>query len=275
MEAQGGVETVLEVGHSIAQSTGESDLEVTFRCGNGEIWRALIENKIDASLQPAQVERYKERGETYVARGDCVGFRRLLVAPAEYQSHEKSLANFDRHVTYEALRDWYVAAEALGARRHVKAGLLEAAIQKAAQGYQLEEDTAVSDFWQRYWEVAQELASELQMKEPSAKGGKSGFVYFRPLTLAKGLSIVHKLPHGNVDLQFRGMGEKIALLQEHFGPHLREDMELARAGKSASIRVKVPVLNTGAAFVGQEDAARAGLLAAKDLLAWSLAHPAP
>lgn len=55
---------------SITQSTGESDLEITFADSSGGTVRFLIENKVNAGFQPQQAERYRIRGDSYVTRKD-------------------------------------------------------------------------------------------------------------------------------------------------------------------------------------------------------------
>src|SRR5215813_8404456 len=72
---------VEDVRRSVTQSTGESDLEITCVDREGQRWRLLIENKISASFQPQQAQRYRQRGATYLERGECAAFYTILVAP--------------------------------------------------------------------------------------------------------------------------------------------------------------------------------------------------
>src|SRR5688572_22073219 len=44
---------------SVTQSTGESDVEVAFKCDDGREVRFLIENKLNVGFQPLQAERYR------------------------------------------------------------------------------------------------------------------------------------------------------------------------------------------------------------------------
>lgn len=269
---QHGIAHIEKVQRSVTQSTGESDLEVTCADSEGQLRRLLIENKISASFQPQQAERYRERGATYVERGECVAFYTVLVAPAQYFGDDKSLKGFDGRLTYEAIRDWFLQNEAMGERRYYKTALLTSAIEKALYGYQPIEDVPVSDFWQSYWEMARRIAPELQMERPQPKPSGAGFIYFRPRTLPPGVEICHKLLHGKIDLQFRSMGERLDDLESWFGKHLHRDMEITRAGKSGVIRLRVPVLNTGIDFVSQSVRVQHGLFRAKRLYAWFLDH---
>ena len=51
---------------------------------NGQRAVLLIENKIDASLQPAQAERYRQRAGACIVAGDVDTALTLLVAPEKY-----------------------------------------------------------------------------------------------------------------------------------------------------------------------------------------------
>jgi hypothetical protein len=74
-------ESLTSVFRSVTHSSGESDLELYLELADGQRAVLLIENKIDASLQPAQAERYKQRAGACVASGDVDTARTLLVAP--------------------------------------------------------------------------------------------------------------------------------------------------------------------------------------------------
>ena len=64
----------------------------------------LIENKINASLQPNQVERYYKRGQFRVDQGNWDSYTVCLLAPERYVSRENE-AEFDSVIHYEAVLD--------------------------------------------------------------------------------------------------------------------------------------------------------------------------
>jgi hypothetical protein len=261
---------------SVMESNGESDLEVGFASRQGEIW-FLIENKIDAPFQPRQAARYRERGRSYVDQGQCTAFHTVLIAPERYFSNPQALKSFDKKLTYESLRNWFLTQDTLGPRRSYKVALLEAAIKKAFSGYPLTPDKAVSEFWKGYWEMARQEAPELRMDEPGARGKRSGFINFYPEGLPTRVQLIHKIllgtvAHGNVDLQFEGMGTRFHEFTQAFAEHLDPGMKLERAEKSGAIRLVVPALDLNADFVSQAENARAGLYAAKQLAGWLRGH---
>ena len=55
--------------------------------------------------------------------------------------------------------------------------------------------------------------------------------------------ILHKSEKGVVDLQFRGAAEKIDSLQKAVAPYIDADMRVEKAGNSAVVRLKVPVMD--------------------------------
>lgn len=257
---------------SVTQSTGESDLEIGFVRSDGTEWRVLIENKVTAGFQPQQAERYQARARNYLTQGLCSAVTTVLVAPERYFGGSKAPKRFDAQVTYEAIREWFEQQLGLGARRHYKMKLLSSAIEKGTMGYQAVEDRPVTDFWHAYWRLMQDIAPELEMREPPAKPAGAGFVSFRPHALPRGVKICHKLPHGHVDLEFSGMADNLATLKTQFGTYLEPDMRLSRASKSGAIRIRVPVVSTGAGFAEQEKSVAEGQQAAKRLLAWFSQH---
>lgn len=276
---------VIRAERSATVSNGESDLEVTILGPGARHYRLLIENKVGAQFQPRQAERYLERGEAYVRRGYCHAFRTVLVAPKRYLGPKKGIRGFDAVVSYEAIRAWFArqARAASGksariftvasARAAHKIYLLSAAIEKGRHGWQKVEDAPITRFWRRYWELASEKAPELQMPEPSPKPSKSSFIYFRPADLPRGLTLVHKAVHGNVDLQFSGMGHRLPEMSRKYRRHLKAGMEMVRAAKSAAIRIKVPRIRLTDVPDAHEGEMTEGIRAAQFLLEWYLGLP--
>lgn len=257
---------------SVTQFTGESDLEIVFSDIAGAQTRLLIENKVNAGLQPLQAERYHLRGEAYRTRGDCAAYHTVIVAPARYFGALETMKGFGSRITYEQVLEWFLKADSLGERRHYKAALLRSAIDKGTLGYQPEEDAPTTDFWRAYWLFARNYASELEMKEPTSKPSGSSFIYFRPPALPRGVEICHKFTRGYVDLQLSSMGNRLNEVHAVLAPHFCMDMRLVQAAKSAAIRLVVPVLDANNPVAEQLSAVRACLDAAKQLLGWFLEH---
>ncbi|MBI3830778.1 MAG: hypothetical protein HY291_14755 [Planctomycetes bacterium] len=230
----------------------------------------MIENKVGAGLQPLQAERYRLRGDSYIATGHCAAYYTVIVAPARYFGEMEGHKGFGSRVTYEQILQWFLDEQSLGERRYYKAALLRSAIEKATLGYQPVEDAPTTSFWRTYWQYARNFAPRLEMKEPSSKPSGSGFIYFRPPSLPRDVEICHKFNRGFVDLQLNGMGNQLNMVNTILGPHFDPNMELTLAAKSAAIRLKVPILTANIAIEKQELEVRAGLDAAMRLLTWFL-----
>lgn len=260
-----------EARRSVTHSTGESDLEVSFE-GERGVTVLMLENKVNAGLQPAQAQRYLDRGNAYVTGNKCSSFHAVIVAPARYFGDAATHKGFHNRVTYEQLLAWYERAHDIGARRHYKMSLLRSAIDKGTLGYQPEEDAPTTNFWRAYWELASARAPDLEMAEPKAKPSGSTFVAFHPPGLPPGTEIVHKLTFGCVDLQLSGLGNRLNEVRAAFGQALEPDMTVAKAAKSAAIRIAVPKLTMTDSWDRQVEGAGAGIDAARRLFRWFLAN---
>ncbi len=91
--------------HATYAGEGESDVEFGFRSVSGDQHLVLIEDKIDASKQPDQVERYFNRGQYRVDRGSWDSFTVCLLAPESYVS-DGDEAEFDSIIRYEDVLDF-------------------------------------------------------------------------------------------------------------------------------------------------------------------------
>lgn len=91
--------------HATYAGEGESDVEFGFRSVSGDRHLVLIEDKINASKQPDQVERYFNRGQYRVDRGSWDSFTVCLLAPESYVSDEDDAA-FDSIIRYEDVLDY-------------------------------------------------------------------------------------------------------------------------------------------------------------------------
>jgi len=96
------IKELLSVSKSVDTGNGESDIEIGIETVAGERVLLLVENKIDASLQDRQAERYQERGNRYVEKDVCDAFAVGLIAPADYVN-KKDREAFGNIVTYESI----------------------------------------------------------------------------------------------------------------------------------------------------------------------------
>jgi len=256
---------LIAVARSVSSATGESDLELDLHlhCGSA-ILKVLIENKVDAPLQPRQAERYAERAAAYVKQGKCSSAATVIVAPLAYFGESEDCLGFDGRVTYESVLTWFEDSAILGARGGCKVALLREAIDNGK--WTLVPDKVATEFWRLYWEQAAAIAPHLRVPEPKDRPAASFFIFFSPFGLASDVSLLHKLPYGNVDLQFARKGDRVGEIERQYRPYLEPDMRVDQASRSAVIRIAVPKIDMGAPFPTSEAAVRAGIEAAARLL---------
>lgn len=274
VQSTGGSDDVAEVidaRRSVTQSDGESDLEITLRLETGRDLRLLIENKINANLQPQQAERYQSRGETYRARNLCSSFRTVLVAPRLYFGAPLSSRGFHATLAYEEIRDWFGTSN-LGVRAAYKVALLTAAIEKGVRTALSDEDDAVTQFWLQYWAHVSQHHPEWLMPKPAAKPAGSTFIQLHPSDLPPGVNLLHKLSTGHADLQFSNYASRLDELHHRFRSVLDSDMLIDRATKSGVIRIKVPPVNVARPFEEQLPDVAVGIAALKRLHQWFRQH---
>jgi hypothetical protein len=252
--------TLVAAARSVSTSTGESDLELTVQLGSS-LARLLIENKIGAQLQPRQAERYAERAATYLKEGLCHSVTTVLVAPAGYQ--RSGSLGFDRLISYESILAWFDVAAELGDRGLFKRKLLDLALHPPA--WERTTDTVMTAFRHGYWQLAELVAPELGLEAPGPVPAGSFFVNF---PMPPGVQLIHKIPYGNVDLQFSGMGNRLQEFVERFSLGLPPGATLQPAGRSAVIRIAVPPVARDTPSDAAESEIRLALDAAIQLRRW-------
>ncbi len=265
---------VVSACRSVTTANGESDLEVGFEDLAGRRNRVLIENKVGASLQPQQLERYQERARRYVNEDRCQECYLVIVAPSAYFGPATDALGFDGRATYESIVEWFEQAEANPGRLQFKHAMLRGAIEKGTIGYQRIEDASTSDFWRDYWAISRECAPQLEMRMPKGVPARSAFVYFHPVGLPNGVTLCHKMVAGCIDLQIGGLGNRANELNQAIRELLEEGMTIHRAGQSAAIRLAVPPLDLSERAVDQASAIRTALRGAERLFAWLIANRA-
>ena len=182
---------LLSAAFSVSTSTGESDLELYVKAGNKAVG-ILVEDKLDAILQPRQADRYRERAENYIANGKCSECVTVIVAPHQYFADRNDTKGFDIRICMEDILRWFSNSRTGKRRKYYIIAFLKTAIEKGCMGWRLVPDQAVTEFWRQYWELAFSLAPQLQMPRPSDKPSGSTFVYFRPHDLPQNTQLVHK-----------------------------------------------------------------------------------
>jgi len=230
---------IMEVQHSAMELHGESDLQVIVE-RNGQRHAILIEDKVDAQAQPDQYQRYCERGARGVAESRWAGYTVYIAAPQKYLESDHEARKYPNKVSYEDIRD-------LLSEDKVSLAIIETALKKSEGLLPSVVDEAVTAFWDAYYDYHQEHMPHLLLHvNRGKKGPNATWPDFR--TVLSDAKILHKSEKGVVDLQFRGIAEKIGSLQKLVAPFIDADMRIERAGNSAVVRLKVPVMDFSKEF---------------------------
>jgi hypothetical protein len=225
---------------SIWDEYGQCDLQIGLQDDEENRCWLLIENKIDAELQPNQAARYRKRCEEYKRIEPCSESRTVIAAPQEYL--KKGNEGFDYGVSYEAIRDWFSRAAELGQRRAYKIALLDAAISRMAAGI---------DFRKRYLAV---VPSELKASESGRR------IKFQPESLSSDVFIIHRLITGWVEL--RMPPSRMPL------PTLDGSMNVKRIKGHITVSAQVPRLKVKDSFESQREKVKQGIAAVRELCDW-------
>ena len=244
--------TVLSVELSKSDAAlGESDITVIVE-SNGERIGLLIEDKIDAIAMPDQAMRYNLRGQKGTEQGDYSKFYVFIVAPQKYLSENNESKKYPNRIPYEELLEFFLAR--VDNRSTYKAQQIEQAIYKQKTGYQVVENRAVTDFWEKYANYQKEHHPNVWLLyNPGKRGSNASWPRYN--TVIKGLYFYHKSEFGFIDLTFQNCAERIPeleqILSNQLGDYSAEGFSVQRTSKSAALRMVVPVLDFHESFESQ------------------------
>jgi hypothetical protein len=179
--------TEVKVLRSKSDLDGEIDIFIEYWVDSKPII-LLIENKIDASFQKLQAERYLKRKAIY--KGEVTTF---LVAPFQYLDCNHQ---FEYTVSYEDLISYF---ETLGLRGQYKIELLRIAIDKLRRGYVALNDSNRLRFNTTYWQCVREF-EQFNMDEPKRVPKKSSWIKLKHKSIPE-LNLYHKIQTNYFDIE--------------------------------------------------------------------------
>lgn len=242
---------------------GETDVLVLVTTDQGKKVAILIEDKIDATFQPEQAERYSKRGELGQKQGAWDDFRTCLLGPADYLS--SAPGPWGKTVTLESLRKILLMSP--NDRSDVSlfiCNVVAACIEKW-ESKKLPMNEAAVSFWKQYSALCSQEHPTLKMTPLNSHQSKADpWPRFNAKTLGPKVILVHKPTQGRVDLTFDNIPEEV--VRQKFTHELKIGISLVKAGKSSAIRIDVPPLNHLEPFEGQRLKVVEALMAAEALL---------
>lgn len=237
---------------------GETDILFSYGSEQGKVY-VLIENKLDASFQDAQFERYSKRAAKYIQEKDCEIAFSILIAPEVYCINQ---SEFELYLSYEQIAKQLAH---FGDKRSLfKCDLLNIASEKLRRGYQPVNSEPVQQFWLNYWNYKEEHFPSLSMKKPGIVPHNSDWPMIYDDEL-KGITFYHKLAQGNVDATFKGNDEETVL---EITRKLPAEMTLVQHAKSFSIRLFTGKIDRTKDFHSQFEYVEKGLKGMNQLREW-------
>ncbi len=237
---------------------GETDILFSYNSRGRKIY-ILIENKLDASFQDEQYNRYIKRAEEYLAKKECDLAFPLLIAPKLYCENQN---NFENYLTYETIAARF---EFVGTKRNLfKSNLLKIATEKLRRGYQPVNSVPVQKFWHSYWKYIKKNYPNLIMKKPDIVPHNSDWPMLYDARL-KNIVFYHKLRQGNVDATFKDYPEEVEYKIRELLP---DWAKLEKHRKSFSIRVFSGIVDRTKDFHEQIDTVEKGLKNLERIRKW-------
>lgn len=255
--------------HSVLDSEhGESDLVFIFTSQQGQRIAVLIENKIDASPQPDQGNRYRLRGSKGIQSGYWEAFKTCVIAPHRYLNSAKHTESYDSEVSYEELLAYFTSRRFRDSRYQYKAKLIQEAIEQNRRGYQPEYSEAMTKFVESYCNYSNLNFPGLRVQQSKPRPAGSTWVMFMPPKLRQGMSLCHQIASGSVKLFISGPNADIESIKQSYEGRQDSDMSILPAGKSIAISIDVPKLSPlTTEFEQAQDAVHTALEAVARLLA--------
>jgi hypothetical protein len=237
---------LVSVKHSVSDQFGEADLLLIYRelHGNRDRVAVLIEDKIRATFQPRQAERYRHRGLLGKNKKEWDHFWTCLVAPENYIGRGHG---FDVVLELEQIKKWFVSSDPQ--RAAFKTWVIDEAIRKASIIGPTVVDEIMTAFRSRYYELFEEFfqgsSADFRTQLPRrAWSGDSWFEFYNG-SLPEGAYFIHKAPSGFVDLTFqKTTASRLKGIEEI----LETDMEVKQTTNSAAIRLPVPKIESFQCF---------------------------
>ena len=242
---------------------GETDVLLVVDLGDGDRLGLMIEDKISAIFQPAQADRYRQRGNQGIHDGQWTRFLTCLCAPESYVLAARPAKEWNAYISLEAIRDW--ASFSQDRFHQFLSAICEEAIAKREARMKAVSLEATA-FWCAYRQLAAELLPNVGISRlPEAVSALSPWPRFGASAIPDEIWLEHKPQQGRVDLTFHKV--PLEALKEGLPATLPFDIKPTKAGGSAALRIAVPRIDHLRPFDGQQDEVLSVFAAVERLLA--------
>ncbi len=246
----------------VYDNLGECDLLVLIRDAKGRRVAIMVEDKIDASFQPSQASRYRQRGERGRALERWDRFITCLCAPKAYAEPIGKEDAWDAILTYEEIEARLAAQDDTFAP-FVSGALRQAADKQRSGGFVASRQA--SAFWAQYRRLQREEFPGLKMTAlAEVQSENDPWPRFAAGMLPPRVKLEHKPWKGCVDLTFQDL--KFEDLWSRLDGRLPANLEMCRTAPSSAVRATVPLLEATKPFEPQIEAAKEAFRSAEAIL---------
>lgn len=226
--------------HSVVDTNlGESDLVYIYQSDDLSSQAILIENKIDASAQLQQGERYRLRGNKGLENGTWQDFRTCIIAPKAYIA--TNTEPYDASISYEEMM---VFLAAQGDKRGLyRAQTLRDAIEKNRRGYVATVCPKTTEFAQKYLAYVSKNFPHLNPEKSKPRANGHDWIHFYPDPQDKKIRIIHQIYGKVIKLQFLGQAENFDNIKDHFEGLEPSGYRIIKSGKSVNIETSLPEIS--------------------------------
>ena len=229
---------IVDVFVSKANNLGESDLIALYELDDGKRFALMIEDKVDAPLQPEQAQRYRLRAEQEVQASLCAAYAVFLCAPHFYLENCSGAEAFDGRISFEEIAA-FLRGESATPRAEYRASFLESAATRRVNNWVREIDEQTEEFWEAAYQLATKEFPILEMKRLKVTKD-STWINFRPRdmpTQPRRVYIFMKGDRGQMDLTFTGVTAH--QFHQRVSHLLEPEMTIHQTAASAAVRLEV------------------------------------
>lgn len=223
--------------HSVTDADGETDLLLRVRANEASVG-ILIENKVAASEQERQGERYHLRAARAQQERKFDSFVTCICAPQVYLDGMQGDRLYQSRISYEAIADWFAALD--GPRHAWRHRVMREAIQQGRRGYTMVVNTTVSNFHLAFWEHVQRHHPAIVMRRPTPKGNKSNWIVMKGLDFPPGVQLHFKMDQSVVELGFGGRRVAELLARRSDWP---DEIRPVQKRGTAALSIRVPFVD--------------------------------
>ena len=165
-------------------------------------------------------------------------------APEKYLSENKEAQKYPYNISYERILTYFETLNE--SRAEFKVQMIKQSIHKQKKGYQMVESKEATVFWNSYIDYQKEHYPHLWLT--STKGPRSitsTWTWYR--TVKKDVLIYHKCEKGYMDLTFPNQADRFLNFEKEIVEKLGDlkllGAFLVKTGKSAALRIEVPIID--------------------------------